>query len=649
MKKIALILLLLISTITFSQEKKSSKMEQTTLEELKMTVYGKDSTATAVVLYEHANQYPDRNNDEIPRTDYYYRIKILDKAAFNLANISIDLYKKQRVEDISAITYNLTEVGTINKTYLQDKDIFTQKEGENWTEKKFTLPNIKVGSVIEYKYSILSPYLSIKDWSFQSEIPKIKSELDLSILGNYKYNIKIIGLLNLDKSDVSVDKKCVYIDGIGDGACSVLSYGINNIPAFKEEDYMLSKKNYISKITFDLKSHTSYRGVTENLTTTWQEADKSLKKQFFNNQTSKKSFFKKNIPEEIITTENTLERTKKVFDFIKNHFTWNDKYWTNEDAKVKQAFQEKIGDVGEINISLYNSLKAADIDANLVVLSTRNNGLPTKLFPVIYDYNYVIVKTVIDENTYYLDATNKFLPFGQVPVRTLNGEARIINYKKNSSWVKLKPKFKSSVSMSAKLDLNEDGLFTGYLMVRRTGYSASKLRKTISLKSEEDYLEDFETKNKDIEVEDYKVKELDSFDKPLQETFKVKFETNENLGNKIRVNPFLFDQIKKNPFKLKERNYPVDFAYTRRSNYYLNLTIPENYTIVKLPENKAILLPNKGGRFILNTVQKGNTITISVRLNILKTYYSVEEYYALKEFYKQIIIAESSYLILEKI
>lgn len=648
MKKIALILLL-FSTILLAQEKKSSKMGQTTLDELKMTVYDKDSTATAVVLYEHANRYPDINNDEIPRTDYYYRIKILDKAAFDLADISIDLYKKQRVENISAITYNLTDNGRYsNKTLLLNKDIFTTKESENWTVKKFTLPNIKVGTVIEYKYSILSPYLSIKDWNFQSEIPKIKSEFDASILGNYTYNIKIIGTLKLDKDEPSVDKKCVYIDGLGEGACAVCSYGMSNIPAFKEENYMLSKKNYISKITFDIKSITSYNGVIKNLTTTWEQADKSLKKQFFNNQTSKKSFFKKNIPKEILTTENTLERTKKIFQFIKNHYTWNDKFWTNEDAKVKQAFQEKIGDVGEINISLYNSLKAANLDANLVVLSTRSNGLPTKLFPVIYDYNYVIVKTVIDEQTYFLDATDKFLPFGQVPVRTLNGEARIINYKEKSSWIKLKPKYSSSISTSTKLDLNEDGVFSGDLMIRKTGYLASKQRKKISLKSEEDYLEDFEIENQDIEIEEYNVKQLDVLDKPLQEIFKVRFETNENLGTKIRINPFLFDQIKKNPFKLKERNYPVDFAYTRRSNYYISLTIPENYKIVKLPESKAISLPNKGGRFVLSTVKERNLIKISVRLNILRSYYSVEEYYALKEFYKQIIISESGYIILEK-
>ncbi|KGL63674.1 hypothetical protein PHEL85_0713 [Polaribacter sp. Hel1_85] len=647
MKKIALLLLLSTSFI-IAQKKKSTKMGLTTLDELKMIVYDKDSTATAVVLYEHANRYPDRSNDEIPRTDYYYRIKILDKSAFDLADISINLYKKQRIEDISAISYNLTDIGTSNKTNLLDKDIFTIKEGEDWTVKKFTLPNLKVGTVIEYKYSILSPYLSIDDWNFQSDIPKIKSEFDASILGNYQYNIKKTGHLKLDKNEPSVDKKCVYVDGIGEGACATYSYGMYNIPAFEEEDFMLSKKNYISKISFDIKSITSYRGVVENLTTTWKQADKSLKKRFFNNQTSKTSFFKKNIPESILSLTNDLERAKKVYSFIQNHFTWNEKYWSNKDAKVKQAFHDKTGDVGEINLSLYNSLKAAEIETKLAVLSTRNNGIPTKIFPVIYDYNYVIVKIEIDGETYFLDATNKYLPFGQVPVRTLNGEARLIDFKEKSSWVTLKPKYRSSKNLSAQLSLDEEGVFTGKLRIRRSGYYASKNRKIISLKSEENYLEDFENKYTDLEVEEYDVKNLNDLELPIEEFFKVNIEMDESLGNKIRINPFLFDRIKSNPFKLKERNYPVDYAYPRSNNYSLSLQIPENYTIINLPKNRALSLPNKGGKFTYNLIKKGNFITIYLRFNISKSLYSVEEYYALQEFYKQIISSENEYIILEK-
>ncbi|MCL7754190.1 DUF3858 domain-containing protein [Polaribacter sp. Z022] len=648
MKKIALLLLLSTSFI-IAQKKKSTKMGLTTLDELKMTVYDKDSTATAVVLYEHANRYPDKANNEIPRTDYYYRIKILDKASFDLANIVIGIYKDQRVKDISAKTYNLTDLGTMDISTVLEKDIFSITENKNWKSKKFTLPNIKKGSVIEYKYSITSPYLSIDDWVFQSDIPKIKSELDVSILGNYQYNVKKIGYLKLDKNEPSVDKKCVYVPGIGNGACAVYSYGMYNIPAFKEEDYMLSKKNYMSRISFDLKSRTSYRGEVKNYTTTWKQADKSLKESFFNNQTSKKSFFKKSIPEAILLTENKLEKAKKIFSFIQNHYSWNGKFWTNEDAKIKQAFQEKTGDIGEINLSLYNSLKAANLDANLVVLSTRNNGIPTKIFPVIYDYNYVIVKTVIDDKEYFLDATDKFLPFGELPVRTLNGEAREINFKEKSTWVLLKPKYKSLVNVVAKLNLTQEGVFEGNLIINKSGYFASNQRKKISSRSEDDYLEDFEAKNIDVEVEDYNVKNLTNLDKTLNELFKIRIEMNEELGNKIRINPFIFDRVSNNPFKLKERNYPVDFAYSRYKNYYLNLEIPDNYKIVSLPKKKAISLPNKGGKFTLNIVQRNNIINISSRIHISKSIFSSEDYFALKEFYKQIILSEKGDIILEKI
>ena len=240
------------------------------------------------------------------------------------------------------------------------------------------------------------------------------------------------------------------------------------------------------------------------------------------------------------------------------------------------------------------------------------------------------------------------MPFGQVPVKTLNGEAREINYKEKSSWVVLRPKYRSRKNLSTKLNLTEDGVFNGNLMISKNGYSAIEQREKISLKNEESYLEDFEAKYLDVEVEDYTVKNLEKLDQTLHEIFKVRIEMDEELGNKLRLNPFLFDRVSKNPFKLKERNYPVDFAYPRIKNYYLKLVIPENYTIISLPKNKAISLPNKGSKFTLNVSKRENIINISSRIQITKSMFSSEEYFALKEFYKQIILSENSNIVLEK-
>ncbi len=647
MKKI-LFLLIFISTITFSQKDKSTKMGLTTIDELKMTIYDKDSTAAAVVLYEHANVYLDEQHKYNTRTDFYYRIKILDKNSFDLANITINLYKKSKALNIKAKTYNLTEIGTMKTNSVTENNIFTNIDNENWSSKKFTMPNIKVGSVIEYSYSVISPYLGIDDWKFQSDIPKIKSEFDAAILGNYFYNVRIVGFLGLDKDEPSVKKKCIYIDGVGQGACAIYSYGMNDVPAFKEEDYMLSKKNYISYLSFDLQTYTGTDGVITKYTTTWKEADKKLKKIFFNNQTSKKSFFKNKLDISIIETENELEKAIKVYTFIQEHYSWNDQYWNTKDVKVKQAFNTKTGSAGEINLSLYNSLIAAKLNAELVILSTRNHGIPTKLFPVIFDFNYVIVKVTINDKTYYLDATNKFLPFGQLPIRTLNGQARIMDFTKESNWVTLKPKFKTSKNSASKLVLTEDGILSGNLMIRRNGYAAQHQREKINTLSEDSYLEDFEANNPDLEIEDYKLENENNLDKPLTEKFKININTSDGVTNKFRINPFFFGRYKKNPFKLKERNYPVDFGYSRKNTYYLSLKIPDNYKITQAPKNTAISLPNKGGVFTLKTTQKGNIINLYVRMNTHKKVYTANEYYVLKEFFNQVVSAENSYITIEK-
>ena len=327
---------------------------------------------------------------------------------------------------------------------------------------------------------------------------------------------------------------------------------------------------------------------------------------------------------------------------------WNGKYWTNEDAKVKEAFEQSSGDVGEINISLFNSLQAAGIDANLVVLATRDRAMPTKLYPVIYDYNYVIVKATINNKAYFLDATNKFLPFAEIPIRTLNGDARIINFNEEGSWAKLNPNKKSIRYTNVNLSLDEAGDLIGDLNIRRTGYYAANHREKLSALTEEAYLEDFEAEKQNLEINDYKINDEKDIDKALLEFFEIKLIRDVNTSSKIRINPFLFDRFGTNPFQLKERSYPVDFGYPFKRNFALSLKIPENYTVAQVPKDKAYALPNKGGLFILKVQVTKDKIEIYTRFNLNKRIYSSEEYFALKAFFKQIIITENSYIILEK-
>ena len=89
---------------------------------------------------------------------------------------------------------------------------------------------------------------------------------------------------------------------------------------------------------------------------------------------------------------------------------------------------------------LYNLLSEQDINVTPILLSTRNNGLPTKIYPVISDFNYIIIRAIINGKQYFLDATNKYLEFGQIPFRCLNQYGRLLDFKKGSKWIPIQVK-----------------------------------------------------------------------------------------------------------------------------------------------------------------------------------------------------------------
>jgi len=657
MKKITLFLLF----IGFQLQAQESRFSLgvTTMEELKMTHYEKDSTAVAVVLLDAGDTHHDvrMTNSLDLITDYYQRVKILKKEGVDRATVSFRYYGDEKILNISGVTYNLNEAGAKVENVLEKKDVFTKKLNESWSEVSFTLPNVQVGSVIEFRYSLRSPYFDfVRDWRFQSDIPVVASKYKSSILGNWKYNIRLMGFLKMDVDNPTIRKNCVDAPNYDAASCINLEYEMYDIPKFESEKYMSSKENYVSKLIFDLISYTSYERIqgygsssslkekVKKYTQTWEDADKQLRKWMLDGQTSKRNFFKKQLPANIFNESDPLKKSQAVFSFIQNHYNWNSRYISVDRVDVKKSFEEKVGSVDAINLALYNSLQAIDIESYPVVLSTRSNGFPTDLFPVINDFNYLIVKAIVNGKTYFLDAVDKYLAFGQVSFECLNGKVRVLDFDKGSYWEVMNLKATRSTSTRLNLNLNKENAFEGDMTVTTKGYSASDRREEFDSMTEEQYLEKIETQSPYLEIQDYKRIHKEDVNKPLQEKFTVTFFDDSQQFKYQRINPFFDQRFTENPFKLQERKYPVDFGAPYNYSYLLNLKIPEGYDIISIPENAEVRLPNRGGVFMLKVQKKENEVNVFMRYVLNKTTYEGEEYQKLKEFFNQIIKAQKSYI-----
>ncbi|MEO5979912.1 MAG: DUF3857 and transglutaminase domain-containing protein [Chryseolinea sp.] len=630
------------SSDTLAQEH-GFKFGEITYKDLNMRVYEPDTSASAVVLNEFGDASVQRDERTELVFDYHVRIKILKQQGIEQANITILAYRQdnstEEVRDIRASSYNI-ENSAIKETKLEQKGIFTSKVNDNYEEKRFAIPNVRVGSIIEIQYRTKSPFLfNFHNWEFQSEIPKVYSEYWATIPANFKYNISIRGYLKLDKDEGEVLQDC-YSVGSANADCGRYKWGIKNIPAFREEAYMTARSNYLSVVRFELSEIKYFDGKVDKYTKEWKDAEQELKlSSRFGVQLKRGKAIVDDHVELLVAGENDQHvKAQKIYDFIKGWYQWDRNYNKYSELGIKEAFDKRKGNVGDINLSLIAALRYGGIKAEPVLLSTRNNGLPTDVHPVLSDFNYVIAKVDIAGKSYLLDATDDFMPFGVIPQRCLNGKGRVLG-EKESYWYDLVPSEKSRfvTMMNVKLDL--DGSLKGTLNTSFFGYDAIDERTKIARAgSVEAYIKGFASIHQALEITSFKVENADDLNKPLIRNLEVQITNGDNMdADQFLFNPFVTGRMEENKLKSTDRLYPVDFAAPIDQSFILTLEYPEAFGPVDLPKTVALSLPNAGGRYIFDVKVFGNKLTLNSKLSINRAVFSANEYHYLRELFANMV------------
>ncbi|MFD1096526.1 hypothetical protein [Salegentibacter chungangensis] len=636
-------------TIAIAQEYNTESSEVTKAD-LSLNSFPQDSTANAFYIYEEGYSQFEDGGDYNLLTNYVAKIKILNKDGYDHSVIKIRLGKnedrKEKIHDLKAYTYHLQN-DQIYSRRLEPSKIYTE-ENEHADYVSFTFPDVKPSSVLVYSYQKESPfYFDLETWWFQEDIPKLHSEFTTKLPTNYNYNIRIIGNLPLDKNESELIEKCSFKSILDEpGYCVLSEYEMNDIPAFIEEEYMTSKYNYISRLDFELKEYARLDGYVQKFTKAWEDVDKEIKDdKSIGKQLKRTSQVDDVLPEAIKAKPNNLEKAREIYRFVRDNYQWNGDYALFRDMNLKDVIRDKAGNISGINILLHNLLKEEGFDVLAVLGSTRNNGFLTKLYPILSEFNYLMVQLKQDDKEYLLDATDKFLDFGIIPFKALNQHARLMDFENGSSWITLEPSTYSSISFIDQLTLNPDGTAQGKSDQVYTGYQAVDARKFLEK-------ERHNGSNSAIAISaDYTstlstaYENEDEPSKKFRATKELK-NTSQKINDQIYLNPFSYKFIEDNPFKLAERNYPIDFGYKKVFNYRVEIEIPENYSIVEIPKQKIISLPENGGRIQFLAEQTAdNRVKVQFRVALLKSLYIAGFYPYLKEFYNTIIDIQNQSLL----
>jgi hypothetical protein len=487
MKKLFLLIAFVAVTANTYAQSNGFDYGKISRDDLSLTVYTKDSSASAVYLKEFGEGYVDLQNMGKIVLEYHAVIKVLNTHGLKWADFEIPLRRSEGSEDalrsVKATAYNL-ENNSIVSTHLEYKNIISDKANPNLYYKKFAVPNVKVGSVIEVQYSIESPFVyNFWTWTFQADIPKINSEFWATYPAFYKYNITFRGSKRLDKNDQKALKNCIGEDNVVATAradCFRMQLGMNNVPAFHEEEYMTARSNFVSAVYFELATIHYYDGSLKRFTQEWKDVDNELRKrEDFGAQIRKgRDVVEDDVKKLIAGKVDPLEKAKSVYKFIQAKMHWDDRTGIFTHEGVKKAYEEGKGRVPEINLLLASALQVAGLESDPVLLSTRDNGLPVEVHPVISSFNYVAVRVTIGGQSYLLDATEPALPFGILPLRCINGKGRVMA--KESFWTDLKATHKIKQTTTVALKLENNGMVTGAVRNEYSGYAAIDIRAKIS-------------------------------------------------------------------------------------------------------------------------------------------------------------------------
>lgn len=651
MKHLLLLFSALLSFSSIAQSDKKDPVFRVSLSDLKMKSYEKDSTTNALVLYEYGKSYVDRNDFDLV-TKENHKIKIFNKEGFDNANVVLYIYKSnssnyESIKNILATTYNL-EGDKVTKTQLDPNNIYEEKYNDNFTMIKFTLPNIKEGSVITYSYTMRSPFMQkYHGWEFQGDIPKVYSEYNTSIPGNWLYHIKLVGGKKLSTNTQDLEKNCLEMYSGASADCSIAKYVMKDIPAFIEEDYMTTKSNYLARIEYELETFRGMNGLVKHYTKKWKDVDKELKtEKDIGRQLKKTVDVEALLSDDILNMANPLDKAKAIYKYVQKEYTWNKEYHIFKDVSIKKLIENKSGNISSINILLHNLLRDSGVDVKPVLLSTRGNGFATTIFPVLTDFNYMLVEASIDNKTYVLDATDDFLSFGQIPYRCLNRYGRRIDFEEGSKWIDIKPNNKSFVLCAVDLKFDDAQNLIGSVKARTTGYHGLNSRKAY-FSNKTNYVDKLQNKSVDIEISNHTVKTPNKTSPIFNEAYDIEY-TAEDISETIYLNPFLFPFFKENPFKLQERTYPIDFGYKDQYTYMLKLDLGDVYTISEKPKNVNLTLPNNAGYISFSNNIIGNTFNLVFSINFNEAAYPPDYYPYLKQLMNKVVTIQTNSLIVLK-
>ncbi len=640
-------------------------------EEVLATQHKRYPDANAAILYKselvHFDFHAETGWQLI--TEVQYRIKIYRKAGLSWATLHKSFLTnsehRQDIYQIKGFTFNIVD-GNVVRTKLENEGVFIERVNDDQSKLAISMPNVKEGSVVDVAFKIKShAYWNIDEFWLQFDIPVDFALVQLKIPEYFVYKQYNRGFYPVEMeqsqrnkslevvqqadysfktpTNVALGKETInYIENI-------FTFTLSNLPGLVAESEVVNINDYRAAIKFELGSTRFPNETYKNYSLTWGDVAKTIyDNDRFGKELNRHDYFKGDLKKLLRDASSEMERAMVIYDFVKSQMNWNYGFGILCNSKgIAEAYNEKKGNVADINLMLTSMFRYAGLKADPVLISSKTNGIP--FFPTVGTFNYVVVGLQMGADLMLFDATEKYGYPDFIPLRAVNWVGRLIREDGTTAQIDLKPKFRSLNAELITVSFNKDGSITGKYRYHSTGYFAFYLRKGNSGNPSNSYLVNMEKRFSDMEITNFQVLNHNNPSQPLEQTYgytkKSAFET---IGRKIVFTPFFNSGLNYNPYKAEERNLPIEKVFTQSFKKMATIKVPDGYAVESFPEPVSIVLPKNMGSYKYEVWIEEDIIKINSEINWNTTVIPPEFYSDVKGFYDQIGKWNSGKLIFTK-
>lgn len=568
--------------------------------DMQMKEYEKDKSAAALILAENGEVTFDQDNsgELVMERKIVKRFKLFTDKGLDHADVKIYYRsdeKYERVRDIAGYVYNLSEKGNIISVKLAEDNIIRKQETDNTASVNFSLPEVKPGSVFEYRYTVLKKsFTRIDPWLLQHPIPARVSRFSVETLPGDRFNVNftIWPGNKLQREEKEMTSK-VLSTGRGSVRYTPTrnTYTLYDVEAFKSEPYMPGVKNYIQRIEFN------YSGSeTERRYPNWKSIAVELDDDFYFGDQLKKKIVIPELEEALTKITGYHEKVRYIHQFVRKSFTW-DGIEDFLSLNVKKINREKKGSTGDINLLLINLLQHHGIEAYPLLCSTTDNGPVNHVYPNPKQFN--TLNAIVKENDkwYILNGADKYNPTHLVPYDIMNTRALLLKREEEPKWIEIwEPGMIEKQSVAYMAQISADGQISGNAYIYSSGYARAPREKDMEEGNEKFAKKYFGATVPGMVIEDFSVKNKEDDEQELVQQFKFSYKTN-NAGDYLYFNTNLFTGLEKNPFIAEKRVSDISFRFNRRIVLNTRITLPENYQVEELPKSTLLLMPDSSISF----------------------------------------------------